>query len=205
MALNSSANIQSKIDVTVTDSTSTKRTYVKNFNNGYLYSYTQGIESGNMNAGVFISGSIPSGESINFDMRALVEESFGTSSTYQFASLGALNLYNMSHVSGANLKLRATGVGATASNPGGGSNAFTNLFGPHATSSGDINITPYGTFQVNDPDNDIKVTNTNRYLGLFADGSSADYLGGCSGAIPGGPGAAGCWEYVITIAGITGA
>ena len=78
MAINSTANIRSNIDTSVSDTTSSKRTFVKSFNNGSLYSFTQGEGTGNINNGAFLSGSIKSGESVNFDMRALVEEGFGT-------------------------------------------------------------------------------------------------------------------------------
>ena len=202
MAITSSANLRSSIDTTVTDNSDTKRTFVKSFNNGYLYSFTQGLGTGNINNGAFISGSIASGESVSFDMRALVEEGFGTTSTYTFNRLGAFNVYNMSHASGADLWIRATGAGATASNPGGGSNAWTNLFGDHADSSGDLRIKPYGTFQINDPYNTVKVTDTNRYVSLFADGSQV--TGICSG-LGGSGGAVGCWDYVLTVVGLTGA
>ena len=70
MAITSSANLRSSIDTTVTDNSDTKRTFVKSFNNGYLYSFTQGLGTGNINNGAFISGSIASGESVSFDMRA---------------------------------------------------------------------------------------------------------------------------------------
>jgi hypothetical protein len=202
MAISSSANLRSSIDTSVTDNTDNKRTFVKSFNNGFLYSYTQGVGTGNINNGVFISGSIASGESVFFDMRSLVEEGFGTTSTYTFDRLGAFNIYNMSHASGADLWVRATGVGATASNPGGGSNAWTNLFGDQSTSSGDLRIKPYSTFQVNDPYNTLAVTDTNRYVSLFADGSQV--TGICSG-LDGSGGAAGCWEYILTAVGVTGA
>ena len=202
MAITSSANLRSSIDTTVTDNSDTKRTFVKSFNNGYLYSFTQGLCTGNINNGAFISGSIASGESVSFDMRALVEEGFGTTSTYTINRLGAFNVYNMSHASGADLWIRATGAGATASNPGGGSNAWTNLFGDHADSSGDLRIKPYGTFQINDPYNTVKVTDTNRYVSLFADGSQV--TGICSG-LEGSGGAVGCWDYVLTVVGVTGA
>ena len=202
MAINSSANIRSNIDTSVTDSTSSKRTFVKSFNNGALYSFTNGEGTGNINNGAFLSGSIKSGESVNFDMRALVEEGFGTTSTYKFSRLGAFNVFNASHASGADIRIRATGDGATSSDPGAGSNAWTNLFGEHATSSGDIRIAPYGTFQANDPYNTIEVTDTNRWVALYADGARGPNVTGiCSGM--GGSGV-GCWDYILTVVGVTG-
>ena len=54
MAITSSANLRSSIDTTVTDNSDTKRTFVKSFNNGYLYSLTQGLGTGNINNGDFI-------------------------------------------------------------------------------------------------------------------------------------------------------
>ena len=80
MAINSNANLQSKIDVSITETTDTPaqgtRTAVRSFDNGYLYSFTSGEGTGNINAGVFLAGSILSGESVSFDLRAIQEESF---------------------------------------------------------------------------------------------------------------------------------
>ena len=209
MAINSNANLQSKIDVSITETTDTPaqgtRTAVRSFDNGYLYSFTSGEGTGNINAGVFLAGSILSGESVSFDLRAIQEESFGTASTYTFTTLGAININNTSIISGANIKVRTTGAGATAADPGGGSNGWVNLWGGGPASGADLLLRPYATFPASDPYNALHVSDTNRYLSLFADGSLAHASGGCSGQVAGGPGTDGCWTYNLTIVGVTGA
>ena len=208
MAINSTANLQSKIDVTITKNTNTlvlgSKTAVKSFNNGYTFSFTSGVGTGNINCGLFLNGSVASGESISFDLRSIQEESFGAISTYKFVSLGAINFTNTSCASGANLKLRTTGAGATATNPGGGSNGFSNLLNTGPAQTGDLMLRPQCSIQFTDPYNTIKVTDTNRYVSLFADG------GGTPGSHEAVTGICfdnpdGCWSWNMTLVGVTGA
>ena len=88
---------------------------------------------------------------------------------------------------------------------GGGSIGGANLWGGGPSSGADLLLRPYATFQASDPYNALHVSDTNRYLSLFADGSLAHASGGCSGQVAGGPGTDGCWTYNLTIVGVTGA
>lgn len=160
MTISATATIENDVNFTLIKTGSNVQNESAETN--YQVSLSSGSGSLQINYGVISSGTLPSGGSVVFDLRALDKRVFGTTSTIQFSKVKSITVENRETSYGADMAIHATG-----------SNAFTE---PWNNGSGNQLIKPYAAWQYSDPISGSVVDSSNRYFTLQdAGGTGAVY------------------------------
>jgi len=156
MALTTSSTPSISITYTATD-TSTLNSTTESSTVGYQnFSFTNGTGLGNVNAGVTVTGLLPSGGQLEIDFTGINKSIFGSTITLNFSRKNTATFVAGTGPSVKGMLLTNTYLGASGTGIGylessdipyfnviaTGSAAFTGMFG----GSGDFSVYPYSTW-----------------------------------------------------------
>lgn len=110
---------------------------------------------------VSITGTIPSGGTVSFDLFSLPQTTFKYTQNVEFTGVKYFSVFNTDSTHGYDMNITATG-----------SNACTNLFNG---GSGNLVIKPDSTFSYNDRHDGFEVSSSQRYVYLDDAGSGVSY------------------------------
>ena len=123
--------------------------------------YTYGTGDFQAEAGVYITGLLPSGGTVELDLTQVPEVFFGVDGTVQYSGIKFIGLGNASTVENYNMTITASGQ--------------YGLSGLFNDNSGNIMIKPYSTFSYNDPYAGLPTSVTNKKIQINDMGSGALY------------------------------
>ena len=124
-------------------------------------SFTYGTGDNQVTNGVSITGVLPSGGTVEFDLQAISQTTFNATQNISFSGVKHFSVYNDSTTEGYDFTITATGT-----------NAFTNIFNG---GSGNLMVKPYSSFSYNDVYTGTVVSSTNKSFELNDQGSGVNY------------------------------
>ena len=124
-------------------------------------SFTYGTGDNQVTNGVSITGVLPSGGTVEFDLQAISQATFNATQNISFSGVKHFSVYNDSTTEGYDFTITATGT-----------NAFTNIFNG---GSGNLIVKPYSSFSYNDVHTGTVVSSTNKSFELNDQGSGVNY------------------------------
>ena len=160
MALSITATYNNKSSFTLTETNAGESASLMDSKN-LSSSYTYGSGDNQVTNGVSITGVLPSGGTVEFDLQAISQTTFGSSQNINFSGVKHFSVYNDSTTEGYDFTVTATGT-----------NAFTNIFNG---GSGNLVVKPYSSFSYNDVYTGTVVTGSNKAFELNDQGSGVNY------------------------------
>ena len=174
MATSLTAYNKTSLNFSFTDSNTQSR---NNATSSVSSNYTYGTGSFKAEAGVYLTGLLPSGGSVEFDLTEMSEDFFGVSGEVLYSGIKFVGLANTSIVNtgiwpaltGTNTPTVETfDMTITAT----GLNGLSGLFNEN---SGNIMVKPYSTFSYNDPYSGVRTSPLNKKIQVNDMGSGAMY------------------------------
>ena len=170
MAISLTAYNKGSFYYTFTDTNSSSIEIANSISNA---SYTYGSGELKANVGVEITGLLPSGSGITFDLTKIEDNVFGLTGIASFSGVKFIAVSNNSVVD--------TGIWGTGQTIVSGwdmtitTTGTAPMSGLFNESSGNLKIRPYSSFSYNDPYGDLRTSETHKNIQLNDLGSGALY------------------------------
>ena len=160
MSLSITATYDNKSSFTLTESAAGQSASLAD-SKALSSSFTYGTGDNQVTNGVSITGVLPSGGTVEFDLQTISQATFNATQNISFSGVKHFSVYNDSTTEGYDFTITATGT-----------NAFTNIFNG---GSGNLIVKPYSSFSYNDVHTGTVVSSTNKSFELNDQGSGVNY------------------------------